>query len=634
MEKKEPIEVKAVEALGLGFDLTFDFRLRFAKKGLGAGERLVVLDESRKRDVVISGGAGGGGVTIRGVPEDIRCDKGEQMRFKSDVLQFNQMSELVNQKYSIHGKVPSGYFNAIFNFSGAWLNDAADTKYLAFDGYFVALYNLHLANSTLMLHEKVKKAVPSHWDPASLSRFIRNFGTHIIVGVAVGGQDLICVRQQPSSTISTAELRADLEDVGDALFSDGDYPRALQPKTRDGRQKVPDVFNRVLKSNIVQVTSIVETSHKDGISVIRSRRGGNVFLHSHSHWLQTVPADPDAICFKFVPITSLLTGVPGSGYLSHAINLYLRYKPTPEDLQYFLEFQVPRQWAPLYNELPLQHRRLLASGPSLQFGFMGQKIRVNSTQVSSCQKPVVGLRLYLEGKKCNQLAIHVQHLTTLPNSMERCLTTHASTSQQPQPRWRGSEELDPNNQYLDPVKYKRFSHLCTCVVKHDQEWLTKDSEEEGGGVYVVTGAQLHTKGSWPKTVLHLRLLFSYLPNCSIRKTEWAASPESSRKSSILTTLSTTFTSFTAKPPPTTTNNVPPMPAPAAALNSGVYPDGPPRQVPSNKLLKYVKMSEVIRGPHDSPGHWLVTAAKLVSDGGKIGLHVKFALIDYTTDDDA
>lgn len=35
---------------------------------------------------------------------------------------------------------------------------------------------------------------------------------------------------------------------------------------------------------------------------------------------------PEAISFKLVPITSLLSGVPGSGYLSHAINLYLRCK--------------------------------------------------------------------------------------------------------------------------------------------------------------------------------------------------------------------------------------------------------------------------------------------------------------------
>lgn len=70
------------------------------------------------------------------------------------------------------------------------------------------------------------------------------------------------------------------------------------------------------------------------------------------------------------------------------------------------------------------------------------------------------------------------------------------------------------------------------------------------------------------------------------------------------------------------------PAPAALLNSGVYPDGPPVPLQSRKLLKFVDMSEVVKGPHDVPGHWLVTAAKLVKDGGKIGLNVKFALLNY------
>lgn len=46
------------------------------------------------------------------------------------------------------------------------------------------------------------------------------------------------------------------------------------------------------------------------------------------------------------------------------------------------------------------------------------------------------------------------------------------------------------------------------------------------------------------------------------------------------------------------------------------------------MLKNVDTSEVVRGPHDAPGHWLVTAAKLVTEGGKIGLQVKFALLDY------
>lgn len=65
---------------------------------------------------------------------------------------------------------------------------------------------------------------------------------------------------------------------------------------------------------------------EQGLSIVCSKRGGDVFLHGHSNWLQTVPAKPEAILFKFVPITSLLTGISGSGYLSHAINLYLRCK--------------------------------------------------------------------------------------------------------------------------------------------------------------------------------------------------------------------------------------------------------------------------------------------------------------------
>jgi len=89
--EKKPIEVQAVEALGLGFDLTSDFRLKFAKK-----ERLVVLDESHRRDLLIPAACGGGAVSIPGVSADVRCDKGEQMRFKSDVLQFNQVCPLLN----------------------------------------------------------------------------------------------------------------------------------------------------------------------------------------------------------------------------------------------------------------------------------------------------------------------------------------------------------------------------------------------------------------------------------------------------------------------------------------------------------------------------------------------------------
>ena len=88
-EKKEEVEVevgiemKAMEALGKGFDLTSDFRLKFAK----GTRRLVVVDEFNNRDILIPAGP-----TIPAVPLDIRCDKGDRLRFKSDVLEFNQVS--------------------------------------------------------------------------------------------------------------------------------------------------------------------------------------------------------------------------------------------------------------------------------------------------------------------------------------------------------------------------------------------------------------------------------------------------------------------------------------------------------------------------------------------------------------
>lgn len=81
----EKVDLRALRSLGLGFDLTHDFRLRFAKEFHGG--RLVQLDESRVRDVVFPGGQ-----VVRGVSEDIGLDKGDRIRFRSDVLEFNQVT--------------------------------------------------------------------------------------------------------------------------------------------------------------------------------------------------------------------------------------------------------------------------------------------------------------------------------------------------------------------------------------------------------------------------------------------------------------------------------------------------------------------------------------------------------------
>lgn len=60
------------------------------------------------------------------------------------------------------------------------------------------------------------------------------------------------------------------------------------------------------------------------MTICKRRGGSDVRNLSHNDWLQSVQLEPDVISMSFIPITSLLNGVPGSGFLSHAINLYLR----------------------------------------------------------------------------------------------------------------------------------------------------------------------------------------------------------------------------------------------------------------------------------------------------------------------
>lgn len=65
------------------------------------------------------------------------------------------------------------------------------------------------------------------------------------------------------------------------------------------------------------------------MSICKRRGGSDNKNLSHNEWLQTVQSAPDVISMSFIPITSLLNGVQGSGFLSHAINLYLRCEQYP-----------------------------------------------------------------------------------------------------------------------------------------------------------------------------------------------------------------------------------------------------------------------------------------------------------------
>lgn len=73
---------EAIKSIGLGYDITSDIRLKHCKDV----SSLIELEDTEIHDVVLPGG-----LTISGVPKSIKCDKGERIRFKSDVLSFQQV---------------------------------------------------------------------------------------------------------------------------------------------------------------------------------------------------------------------------------------------------------------------------------------------------------------------------------------------------------------------------------------------------------------------------------------------------------------------------------------------------------------------------------------------------------------
>ena len=80
------------------------------------------------------------------------------------------MAEQFIQDVSLSGRIPTGQFNAAFEFTGSWAKDAANTKTLALDGVYLTLYNITLEKSQIALRDHVKNAVPSTWEPAALAK--------------------------------------------------------------------------------------------------------------------------------------------------------------------------------------------------------------------------------------------------------------------------------------------------------------------------------------------------------------------------------------------------------------------------------------------------------------------------------
>lgn len=540
----------SIQALGRGFDVTSDIRLLYCK---GApGSRLVHLEEDKTRDLVLSDG-----LLVPNVPFEIDCSMGKSGLENKSVCSFHEMAEYFNKKSGVSDRIPLGSFNAMFNFTGSWQVDAAATKSLAMVGYVIPLFEVKLAKSSLVLREEIKSAVPFSWDFASLASFIENFGTHVVTSATIGGRDVVYIRQHQSSPLSTVDIESYLKDIGDQRFLDSKSQSSAGP---------------------------LKYKDKD-VTVIFRRRGGDDLEQNHVNWAETVQLAPDVINMTFTPIVSLLEGVPGIKHLARAIELYLEYKPPIEDLQYFLDFQIARVWAPEQN---LQRKEPVCS--SLQFSLMGPRLYVSPDQVTVGRKPVTGLRLSLEGSKQNRLAIHLQHLVSLPKILQPHWDAHVAIGA---PKWQGPEEQD--SRWFEPIKWKNFSHVSTAPIEHTETCIGDLS-----GVHIVTGAQLGVWDFGAKNVLHLKLLFSKVPGCTIRRSVWDHNPSPLYSSQRPDGTSSSF--------------------------SGDKKEDTSIQI--GKLAKIVDFTEMSKGPQDIPGHWLVTGAKLGVDKGKIVLRIKYSLLNY------
>ncbi|KAK4416618.1 MACPF domain-containing protein [Sesamum alatum] len=209
------------------------------------------------------------------------------------------------------------------------------------------------------------------------------------------------------------------------------------------------------------------------------------------------------------------------------------------------------------------------------------------------------MRLYLEGRRSNLLAVHLQHLSSLPESFQ----LHNNSG--------GSNNNSYDLRYYEKVQWRSFSHVCTAPVESDDD------------LSIVTGAQLQVKQSRMRNVLFIRLHFSKLIGATVvKKPEWDGSPALPQNSGILPTLISLATGQKPPPKPSDIN-----------INSAIHPGGPPIPTPTRKHLRFVDTTVMKRGPEDLPGYWVVSGARLVVDKGKISLRLKYSLLAVILQDE-
>ncbi|PPE01549.1 hypothetical protein GOBAR_DD01428 [Gossypium barbadense] len=94
---------------------------------------------------------------------------------------------------------------------------------------------------------------------AELERKVQTLQTK---ATSLSAQLTLVQRDTNGLTAENSELKLRLQAMEQQvhLQDDGKSPSLIQRKSRDGKQKVPDIFNRILQSSTMQLASITETS--------------------------------------------------------------------------------------------------------------------------------------------------------------------------------------------------------------------------------------------------------------------------------------------------------------------------------------------------------------------------------------
>ncbi|GKC40659.1 hypothetical protein Tco_1053043, partial [Tanacetum coccineum] len=115
--------------------------------------------------------------------------------------------------------------------------------------------------------------------------------------------------------------------------------------------------------------------------------------------------------------------------------------------------------------------------------------------ITIIRKTVTGVCLYLEGRKSDRLAIHLQHLSSVPKMLE--LSDDFGNKPNDEPIGKRLSYL------MILVIIDVFSHVCTMSVDYNETRIN-DSP------FIVTKAWFKVKGVGMKRVLFLRLGYSMI----------------------------------------------------------------------------------------------------------------------------